>query len=229
MITDRILEGRGRRFAFREAGDSASPAVFLLHAMGPDATDWDAVAEGLAEDFRVIALHQRGFGPSTRVGAYSFELMRDDVLTLADLLGLQEFALVGHSMGGTVGYLVAEVAPERVRKLVVEDTPPPWGSDMADPPAEPPQPVPFDWEAWKAIARELKYPSPRWWDELPEIACPTLIIGGGATSHVPQELLVRVSNLIPDCRLETFEGAGHNVHAARPAEYLAMVREFLAD
>ncbi len=228
MITERTLEVVGQRFAYREAGNADSPPILLLHAMGPDATDWDAVAERLAARFHVIAVHQRGFGPSTRATEYSFELMRDDVLALADGLGLREFTIVGHSMGGSVGYLVAEKAPERVLKLVVEDTPPPWGGAMPDPPAEPPQPVPFDWQAWRAIAQQLKYPDPRWWDELPEISCPVLIIGGGATSHVPQDLLVRVAGLIPDSRLVTIEGAGHNVHAARFEEFMAAVEAFLA-
>ena len=227
MSTDRIVDGRGLRFVFREAGEASAPAVFLLHSMEYDATDWDGVAEGLAPDYRTIALHQRGFGPSMRMGEYSFELMRDDVVALADVLGIDEFAVIGHGMGGAVGYLLAQESPERVTKLILEDAPMPFGEDVPDPPAPHPDAA-FDQAAWEAIARETKYPSPHWWNELPDITSPTLIIAGGSTSYVPQRPMGRVAKLIPDCRREIFEGAGHNVHAARPEEYLALVREFLA-
>ena len=226
-IIEQILETAHSRFWYRETGAAGATPLILLHAMGPDATYWDAVAEALAGQFHVLALHQRGFGPGDRPGNYTFELMRDDVLAFADALRLERFILVGHSMGGTVAYLVAEKSPERVLKLVIEDTPPPWGGDMPDPPEAPPEPVAFDWEAWRSIARQLKYPDPRWWDELPEIECPTLIIGGGSSSPVPQDLLVRVANLIPDARLLTIEGAGHNVHTARLAEFMAAINGFL--
>lgn len=228
MSTERVLSAPafGLRFAFRESGDPEAHPVILLHAMGPDGTDWDRVAERLAARFHVIALHQRGFGPATRTGDYTFERLRDDVIALADTLGLSTFSLVGHSMGGTVAYLVAQKVPERVARLVVEDTPPPWGGDMPDPPEEPPQPVPFEWEMWRGIARQLKYPDPRWWDELPDIECPVLIIGGGEKSHIPQGLLQRVASLIPNCRLVTIP-AGHNVHAAKLEEFMAEVEGFL--
>ena len=99
---------------------------------------------------------------------------------------------------------------------------------MPDPPDVPPEPVAFDWEVWRSISKQLKYPDPRWWDELPEIACPTLIIGGGSTSHVPQELLVRVANLIPNARLVSVDGAGHNIHTDRLDEFMTALHGFLS-
>ena len=230
MITERILRAPalGLHFAFREAGDPTAHTVILLHAFGPDGSDWDAVVERLSASYHVIALHQRGFGPAMRKGDYTFERLRDDVLALADTLGLATFSIVGHSMGGTVGFLVAQKAPERVARLVIEDTPPPWGEEMPDPPAEPPEPVPFEWEMWRGIAHQLKFPDPRWWDELPDIECPVLIIGGGEGSHVPQRMLRRVSRMIPDGRFVTVE-AGHNVHVNAFEAFMAEVEPFLAE
>ncbi len=60
--------------------------------------------------------------------------------------------------------------------------------------------------------RQLYSPDPAWWENLVTITIPTLIIGGGATSHIPQEKLAEVAHLIPDCRLVTIEGAGHTIH-----------------
>ena len=226
-IEDRIVELRGLRFRIREAGDPRQPAVVLLHHLGGDADGWDEVARALSDRFRTIALDQRGHGRSARAPVYSFEEMRDDVAALADRVGLVRFSLIGHTMGGTVGFLVAQRWPERVEALVIEDTPPPRGASLPEPPAEPPGPVPFDWPLARAIVRQLNAPDPKYWEELSAIRARTLIIGGGATSPIPQDSLVEVARRIPLARLRTIEGAGHLVHATRPAEFAALVRPFL--
>jgi pimeloyl-ACP methyl ester carboxylesterase len=65
------------------------------------------------------------------------------------------------------------------------------------------------------------------WDGVPAITAPTLVIGGGSTSPVPQQLLAKLAGLVPDATLVTIEGAGHAVHRNRPAEFLDAVRPFL--
>jgi esterase len=71
-------------------------------------------------------------------------------------------------------------------------------------------------------------PTPRGGNHLPRITAPTLVVGGGSTSHIPQKGLEALSKLIPECRLVTIEGAGHEVHSARQEQFLAVVEEFLA-
>jgi len=188
--------------------------------------DWDAVAAALSDRYRVLALDQRGHGESARPDAYSFELMRDDLARFADALGLGRFSLLGHSAGGAVAYLFAEEWPERVERLVIEDAPP-YGSDLPEAPAEPTEPVLFDWRIIAPITRQLNAPDPAWWGRLRDIAAPTLIVGGGATSDIPQDKLAEAARLIPDCRLVTIEGAGHFVHENKPDAFLEIVRGFL--
>jgi esterase len=77
-----------------------------------------------------------------------------------------------------------------------------------------------------AILTQLNDPDPAWWAELPAITAPTLVIGGGPTSPVPQQLLAKLAGLVPEATLVTIEGAGHAVHRTRPAEFLAAVRSF---
>ena len=225
----RDVELRGLHFRYRESGEASRPALILLHQLGSDGGDWDAVAAALDDRFRVLALDQRGHGDSARTPSYSFEEMRDDVLAFGDALGLQRFSLIGHSMGGTVAFLIAEAAPDRVERLVVEDTPPPQGASLPEPPAEAPGPVPFDWPLARAIVRQLNHPDPKWWEQLASIRARTLLVGGGATSPIPQERLVEVARRIPGARLHTIEGAGHRVHATRAAEFIALVRAFLLE
>ncbi len=232
-LVDRTISLRDVRLRYLEIGNAASAPLILLHALGREGHDWDDVIPFLVERYHVFALDQRGNGESSRPGNYSFELMRDDLKVFADVLSLERFTLIGHSMGGTVASLFAEKWPERIERLVLEDTTPPFvgtsapASSLDEPPDEPSEPVSFDWQMLKAIVRQLHYPDPAWWNDLPAITAPTLIIGGGQTSHVPQEKLAEAARLIPDCRLVTIEGAGHSVHRARPAEYMDSVRAFL--
>jgi esterase len=227
-LTDHTISLADLTFHYREAGDPGAPPLILLHALGTVAQDWNGTASALADRYYVLALDQRGHGESARPGAYSFELMRDDLKAFADALSLDRFTLIGHSMGGTVAFLFAERWPERVERLVIEDTSPPHGnSDFIDPPDEAPGSVPFDWQLVKPIVRQLCSPDPAWWNDLPAITAPTLIIGGGSTSHIPQEELAEVARMIPNCQLVTVEGAGHAIHRDRRKEFRALLQEFL--
>jgi 3-oxoadipate enol-lactonase len=200
--------------------------MVFLHALGEQGSTWDAVMTAFASSFRVVAIDLRGHGKSDRPGAYSFELMRDDVLGVLDDLDLPQLTLVGHSMGGTVAYLIAEEQPSRIGRLILEDTPPPFPRDRAVP-QRPDGPIQFDWPVVPAIAAQLNDPDPRWWDLLTEITAPTLIVAVGPASHIPQAKLAEVAVRIPRCTMETIP-AGHHVHAARPAEFTSAVRRFLA-
>ncbi|MDY0395778.1 alpha/beta hydrolase [Virgibacillus halophilus] len=114
-----------------------------------------------------------------------------------------------------------------IDRLIVEDTPPPFPDKQIDIPSEPSEPVPFDWQVIPSILQQLNEPNPQWWDRLKDIIAPTLIIGGGNNSHVPQNKLYEVAELIPDCKLVTIEGAGHHVHETNVPAYLKAVKSFL--
>ena len=100
--------------------------MVLLHALGEQAASWSGVETRFASLFRVVNLDLRGHGDSDRPGAYSFELMREDVIEVLDIMDLRDVVLIGHSMGGAVAYTVAQAQPGRIARLVVEDVPPPF-------------------------------------------------------------------------------------------------------
>src|SRR5262245_14530590 len=128
--TDRRIELDGLSFRYRDAGPSDAAAVRLLHQLGRDSRDWDGVSAELADRYRVLAIDLRGHGESPRAPPYTFEQMRADVARFVDALGLQRFSLIGHSMGGTVSFLLSQALPDRVDRLIVEDTPPPTGAGL---------------------------------------------------------------------------------------------------
>ena len=109
-----------------EAGAGNARRVLLVHGFTADAGEVAEVLDPLAErGWHAVAPDLRGHGRSdhpTDPDAYSFEILAADVLALADDLGWDRFALVGHSMGGAVAQLVALDRPERLTGLVLAST-----------------------------------------------------------------------------------------------------------
>jgi esterase len=221
------VELEAGRYHYAEYGDPSAPPLVLLHGMPSDCSTWAEVAPGLAAGHRVLTPDQRGHGASARTATYSLEEMREDLRQFADALGLDRFVLGGHFMGGTVATLFAERYQDRLAGLILVDSPPPDGSAVFDPGARPDGDLPYDWAVVPAILAQLSDPDPAWWAELPAISAPTLVIGGGSTSPVPQQLLAKLAGLVPDATLVTIEGAGHAVHRTRPDGFLSAVRPFL--
>lgn len=210
-------------FSYLEGG-KGDPVV-LLHALGRSAADWKAVIEAISVGWRCLALDQRGHGASVRCEEYTFESMTEDLRSFVDALGLDRFFLVGHSMGGTVGWLFAESTPERLRGLVVEDTPPPSGRHTyPDIPDRPDQAVDYAWEARQQLFRQLNSADPAWWRDLEKVTAPTLLIAGS-----PAEAeLSEVARILPNGQLITIP-AGHWIHENQAAAFVRAIRTFLED
>jgi 3-oxoadipate enol-lactonase len=78
-----------------------------------------------------------------------------------------------------------------------------------------------------AIRGQIDSPDPAWLERLGRITAPTLVIGGGAASHVPQDWVADLARQIPGARLETIE-AGHSIHRADPDAFTRAALAFLA-
>lgn len=99
--------------------------LVLVHGFTGSSLDWIDVVEPLAQGRRVITLDHRGHGESPNPGdaaTYSFDQLVVDMTGLLDRLELEQFDLLGHSMGGIVAMRYALLHPERVRSLVLMDT-----------------------------------------------------------------------------------------------------------
>lgn len=227
MTTGRRVLANGIHLAYEVSGSPEAPPMVLLHALGERAANWAPVTPRLAGRFHVFALDLRGHGGSDWPGTYSFQLMCDDVVAALDQLGLARVTLAGHSMGGSVAYLVAMQHPDRVERLIVEDVPPPFPRERAIP-DRPAGSLDFDWAVVPAIVGQVNQGDPAAWEGLAAISAPTLLIGGGPESHIPQDRLAAVAARIPCCELVTIP-AGHLVHEARPSEFADAVLGWLGD
>ncbi|MEU9496259.1 alpha/beta hydrolase [Streptomyces sp. B21-104] len=212
------------RLAYRTWGDPFGSPVVLLHGLGGSSLSWEAVATLLGEEWRVYAIDLRGHGESDWPDEYGFEQMRGDVLEFLDACELDRVGVVGHSMGGVVAYLLAEEHADRVERLVLVETPPPFpGQPAAEGP--PGGPVDYDENAVDEVRAQVADPDPRWAEELGQIVAPTLMIAGGPESTMPQARLSDMASLIPDCRLITL-GGGHHVHKRHPDQVAQQISEF---
>jgi proline iminopeptidase len=86
-----------------EVGDGF-PLVVLHGGPGLDHRMFRPYLDPLAEEFRLLYVDERGQGLSDRVdpATLSLERFARDVDLLADVLGLERFALLGHSFGAIV-------------------------------------------------------------------------------------------------------------------------------
>ena len=109
-------------------GDPASPPVILRHGFPESHRTWREIAPRLEDRFRLIMPDQRGFGASDRpqeIEEYKTELLVDDVFALADALGAEKFALVGHDWGGAIAWPAALRGDPRLTHLAVINAPHP--------------------------------------------------------------------------------------------------------
>jgi pimeloyl-ACP methyl ester carboxylesterase len=117
-------------------GGRGTPPVLFVHSLAGSAGHWSAALAHCRAARRAVALDLRGHGGSAAPpdrAAYAIEALAGDVAAVADALGLQRFALVGHSMGGGVALAYAGAHPERVDRLLLLD---PIGDGTRAPSAE---------------------------------------------------------------------------------------------
>ena len=99
----------------------SGPPVVLLHGLAEDHRSWDAVAAHLAE-FTVYSIDLRGHGRTTPgQGAGTLSQLSDD---LAAFLSAETgpAAVVGYSLGGTIGLKAASASPTLIGHLIVVAT-----------------------------------------------------------------------------------------------------------
>ena len=116
----RIITERGD-FRARVAGfgrQEERPLVVLLHGFPVTSAMWLDLIPALVEaGYRVVAFDQRGYSPQMRpkeVNQYVVPQMVSDVFAVADVIGEENFHLVGHDWGAGVGWGVVLAKPSRI-------------------------------------------------------------------------------------------------------------------
>lgn len=106
-------------------GEFSTPerTVFLVHGLSANSLSWADYGPYLAErGWYAVAPDLRGRGMSDKPAhGYGTPFHANDLLSLADTLGLDRLNLVGHSLGAIISLFLAAIHPEWVSKLVLVD------------------------------------------------------------------------------------------------------------
>lgn len=110
------FDNNGARVHYELLG-SGSP-VLLIAGIASDGASWGPLVPLLADRHRLIMIDNRGSGRTKVEGPIELADMMGDCVALLDHLKLDRVDVVGHSMGGMLGLMLAAAHPERVNRLV---------------------------------------------------------------------------------------------------------------
>ena len=105
----------------RDEGNADSPPIVLVHGHTEDLHTWNELAKKLIEDFRVIRfdLRRHGLTGPARDNEYKLESYVTDLSMLIEHLRIDNFVLVGHSMGGRISVEYTMKYSENVKGLIL--------------------------------------------------------------------------------------------------------------
>lgn len=116
-----VVQVNGLNIHYKDTGPKDAPVVLLLHGFGSSLQTWDVWAAKLETHYRVIRLDLPGFGLTGPSPLHDYS-EQNDLATLThfvDKLGVSNFSIVGHSMGGKMAWSLAAAQPDRVKALVL--------------------------------------------------------------------------------------------------------------
>jgi pimeloyl-ACP methyl ester carboxylesterase len=134
-VRDEYVIAGDNTFHYVQWGEQG-PAIICIHGLTSNAFHFQAFADELAPDHRVIAYDLRGRGDSDKPEeGYSIPIHAEDLAELIDELGLQRPIIMGHSLGALIALYFAAHYPDRLSKLVLVDAgaPLPWKTPQEQP------------------------------------------------------------------------------------------------
>jgi haloacetate dehalogenase len=194
-------------------GGEGEPLI-LLHGYPQNHMCWAGIAPELARHFRVIVPDLRGYGnsdaPKDDAGhtVYSKRRMAQDIVGLADRLGIGRFRLLGHDRGARVSYRLALDHPERVIRLGIVEVIP-----TAD-----------FWRAWNA---ELAFNAYHWTFLAQPAPMPERLIAADPVGYIEHTLrswtMARTLDVFAPAALDAYQR-----QARDPARIAAMCADYRA-
>jgi pimeloyl-ACP methyl ester carboxylesterase len=120
LATSLIDEGRG-------------PALLFLHHFGGSGRSWRGVIDRLSGRHRCIAPDLPGFGRAAgHSGPFTTGATAAGIVALIERLGLEDYRIIGHSMGGKIALAVAALQPYGLRGLILVAPSPPTPEPIGD-------------------------------------------------------------------------------------------------
>ncbi len=113
---------RSTQLSYLRAG-SGPRTLVLQHGFLASAREWEPFLDEFSATFQVIVPDLPGFGASGHLlGPERMEIFARELVTFLGEIGVDQFSLVGHSMGGAIAQQVAVDFGSRLHKLVLYGT-----------------------------------------------------------------------------------------------------------
>jgi esterase len=230
--------------------------LVLVHGLFGAARNLGILTRALSQGAKVIVLDLRNHGESPHGLPMDFATMAGDVVETLDSLGVSRASIIGHSLGGKTAMALALTRPEMVTRLVVMDIAPvaydhDYEGYVQAMLAMPLSPELTRGEADQALARAVREAPMRafllnnlvvgWreiqaampdlldWKALPgqrPYTGPALFLRGANSSYVGPEAEGAIDALFPGAVRQSIEGAAHWLHADKPREVIAALKDF---
>ena len=131
MTTQQLSTATGN-FRIDLQGPEGAPVLVLSNSLGTTLEMWDAQAQSLSAQYRVLRYDTRGHGASVaNAGPYSCAQLGGDVLAILDVLHIDKAHFCGISMGGLTGLWLGVNAAARMRSITVANSAAKIGAEAA--------------------------------------------------------------------------------------------------
>jgi len=105
---------------YKKTGDSG-PTLIILHGLFGSLDNWQSHAKKFSEHFQVYSVDQRNHGRSPHDMTFNYDVMVEDLFELVTDLGITNFHLLGHSMGGKTAIGFAAEYEDMLASLIIVD------------------------------------------------------------------------------------------------------------
>lgn len=104
--------------------DQQRTPIVLIHGLFGSLSNLGGIARALYASHSVVQIDVRNHGQSPQSSEMNYQVMAQDILDTLDHLNIQQFSVIGHSMGGKVAMKLTEIATDRLEQLVILDIAP---------------------------------------------------------------------------------------------------------
>jgi pimeloyl-ACP methyl ester carboxylesterase len=234
LAVGKFIDIRGFKMYYETYG-KGEPLLFI-HGNGCSINSFVNQIPYFSKNYRVILTDSRAQGKSVDIkDSLSYEMMADDLDALLDNLHLKQIYVIGWSDGGINGLLLAMRHPDKVKKLAVTGANL-WPDSTAVSPfifkqslliadslsklASTPQV-----KTQLKLARLLAYQPHIKLEQLHEISCPTLVIGGDHDVILSKHTL-EISEAIPNSYLWIIPNSGHATPVFKKDQFNTIINDF---
>jgi pimeloyl-ACP methyl ester carboxylesterase len=227
-------------------GGKGEKTLVLVHGVNDQAGTWAAVAPQLAKSFRLLIPDLAGHGESEpKTGELPLSMIVARVHAIIEKEATGKVVLAGNSMGGWVSMLYTFEHPDRVERLILEDS-----SGMAWPLPKVPL-LPKNREEMRVALRAVNGAEDKTPDDvidamlarkevpmarvrevfeslvdarLASLDIPVTLIWGRNDGLLSLEYAMALSERIKNSKLEVIDGAAHIPHRQQPQKFIACLK-----